>query len=260
MTVRRMVLAGCLVAALGCVGIADAQTPTTARRPAPRKQGEPRVTLTFSGGIESPAASVADHIGIDRNVETETIDVTYPRTPGGLIDVGGRVRAWKRLGIGVAVSHVTGSGTADITASVPHPFFFNQPRTVTGQADLSREETGIHFQVQYAIPASKKVQVVLGAGPSHIKLTQDVVTEVTVDETYPYDTATFRAAVTKGASRSVTGFNAGVDVTWSLTRNVGFGGLFRYASADADLDVRTDHTLTMKAGGMQVAGGIRFAF
>jgi hypothetical protein len=260
MTGRRTAIACCLAGVLATVGTAHAQTPTTTRRPVPHKQGEPRVTLTFSGGVESTAGSVADHIAIDRNVETETIDVKYPSTPGLLIDVGGRARVWKRLGFGVAVSHVTGSGTADITASVPHPFFFNQPRTVTGQADLSREETGIHVQVQYSIRASKNVQVVLGAGPSRIKLTQDVVTEVSVNETYPYDTATFRDAVTKGASTSVTGFNAGVDVTWSLTRNVGFGGLFRYARADADLDVRTDHTLTMKAGGVHAAAGVRFAF
>lgn len=260
MTGRRTVIACCLAGVLGGAGTSEAQTPTTVRRPAPRKQGEPRVTLTFSGGIESPAGSVADRIAIDRNVETETIDVTYPSTPGVLIDVGGRARVWKRLGFGIAVSHVTGSGTADITANVPHPFFFNQPRTVTGETDASREETGIHFQVQYSIPASKKVHVVLGAGPSRIKLTQDVVTEVAIDETYPYDTATFRAAVTKGASTSVTGFNAGVDVSWSLTRNVGFGGLVRYASADADLEVRSDHTLTMKAGGLHAAAGVRVAF
>jgi hypothetical protein len=159
------------------------------------------------------------------------------------------------------VGHVTGDGTADVTASVPHPFFYNQARTVTGeQGGMAREETGIHLQVQYAIPASKTVQVVLGAGPSHIKLTEDVVTDVNVTETYPYDTATFRDAATKGASASVTGFNAGVDVTWSLTRNVGFGGLVRYARADADLDVRDGHTLTMKAGGLHAAAGVRFAF
>ena len=254
---RAAVVACCL--ALGCAGAAHAQGTT--RRPAPRKPGEPRVTLTFSGGIESPASTVSDSITIDRNVEAETIDVSYPSTPGVLIDVGGRARVWKRLGFGVAVSHVTSSGTADVTASVPHPFFFNQPRTVTGeQADMAREETGLHFQVQYAIPASKTVQVVVGAGPSRIKLTEDVVTDVVVNETYPYDSAEFRSAATKGASTSVTGFNAGVDITWSLTRNVGFGGLVRYASANTDLDVRDGHALSTKAGGIHAAAGVRFAF
>jgi hypothetical protein len=259
MPARETIIACCIAGALGCATPAHAQG--TARRPLPRKLGEPRVTVTLSGGVQSPAGSVSDQITFDRNVETETIDVKYPSTPGVLIDVGGRVRVWKRLGFGVSVGHVTDDGTADVSASVPHPFFYGQPRTVTGkQAGMAREETGVHLQVQYAVPASRKVQVVLGAGPSRIKLTQDVVSDVNVTETYPYDTATFRDAVTKGASVSVTGFNAGVDVTWSLTRNVGFGGLVRYTRADADLDVRADHTLSMKAGGVQGVAGVRFAF
>jgi hypothetical protein len=256
---RRTLIACCVAGALGCAAAAEAQG--TIRRPAPRKPGEPRVTIVVSGGVESPAGTLADQVTFDRNVETERIDVKYPTTPGVLVDVGARVRVWKRLGFGVSVGHVTGDGTADVTASVPHPFLFNQPRTVTGkQSGMAREETGIHLQVQYAIPASKKVQVVIGAGPSHLKLTQDVVTDVNVTEEYPYDTATFRDAVTKGASTSVGGFNAGADVTWSLTRNVGFGGLVRYTRADADLDVRDGHTLAVKAGGVQAAAGIRFAF
>lgn len=219
-----------------------------------------RFTIGVSGGVQQAAEDVSDHFSFPKNVETEVVDVKYSMKPWALIDLAAGYRFWKNLGAGVAVSVTSGKGEADVTASVPHPFFFNQPRTVTGQTDLSREETGIHVQVQYAIPASKKVQVVLGAGPSRMKLTQDVVTEVSINETYPYDTATFRDAVTKGASASVSGFNAGLDVTWALTRNVGFGGLFRYASADADLDVRTEHRLTMKAGGVHAAAGVRFAF
>ncbi len=252
-------LACCLAGMLGISTTAYAQAG--ARRPVPRRLGEPRVTVSISGGAQSPAATVSDQIKIDRNVETETIDVKYPKSPGVLVDIGLGVRVWKRLGIGFAVAHVSGDGTADVTASVPHPFFFNQPRTVTGKQDaIAREETGMHLQVQYVVPASKRVRVVLGAGPSRIKLTQDVITDVDIVETYPYDTAEFRNAVTRGSAASVNGFNAGIDVTWKLSRAIGFGGLVRYTRADADLDVRTGHTLSMKAGGVQGAAGVRFAF
>ena len=259
MAARRRLVACCLAGTLGISTAAHAQTG--ARRPVPRRLGEPRVTVSISGGVQSPAGTVSDQIKFDRNVETETIDVTYPRNAGVLVDVGLGVRLWKRLGIGFAVGHVSGDGTANVTASVPHPFLFTQPRTVTGsQAGVAREETGLHFQVQYAIPASKRVRVVLGAGPSRIKLTEDVITDVNVIETYPYDTAAFRDAATKGSTASVNGFNAGVDVSWKLTRSVGFGGLVRYTRGDADLDVRAGHTLTMKAGGAQAAAGMRLAF
>ena len=238
------------------VAIAILSIPATVHA----QSAQPRVRISVSGGVQSTASTVSDRITFELNVETETIDVKYPKTPGVLVDVGFGVRLWKNLGVGIAVGHVTGDGTADVTASVPHPFLFTQ-RTVTGkQGGLSREETDLHLQVQYAIPASSRLRIVLGAGPSRLKLTQDVVTDVNVTETYPYDTAAFRDAVTKGASASVSGFNAGLDVTWTLTRYVGFGGLVRYTRADADLDVRTDHRLSMKAGGAQGAAGIRFAF
>jgi hypothetical protein len=259
MALGAQLIACCIVGALGFANPAHAQG--TVRRPAPRQAGEPRVTLTLSGGVQSPAGSVSDQIKFERDIETETIDVKYPKTPGVLIDGGFGVRLWKNLGIGLAVGHVAGNGTADITASVPHKLYLNQPRTVSGkQPDVSHEETGIHLQLQYLIQASRRVRVVLGAGPSHIKLTEDVVTDVNVNETYPYDTAEFRDASTKGASTSVNGFNAGVDVTWKLNRNVGFGGLVRYTRADADLAVRDGHTLAMKAGGLHAAAGVRFAF
>lgn len=259
MAARAKLVACCLAGTLGISGAAHAQTG--ARRPAPRRLGEPRVMISLGGGAQSPAGTVSDQIKFDRNLETETIDVKYPHSPGVLVDVGLGVRVWKRLGLGFAVAHVSGDGTADVTASVPHPFFFNQPRTVTGkQGAIARAETGMHLQVQYVIPASKRLRVVLGAGPSRIKLTEDVIADVNVVETYPYDTAALQSAVTRGSTASVNGFNAGVDVTWKLSRAVGFGGLVRYTRADADLDVRTGHTLSLKAGGVQGAAGVRVAF
>ena len=256
---RTGLVACCLAGTLGFSSAAHAQVG--ARRPAPRRLGEPRVTIGISGGAQSPAGTLSDQIRFDRNVEAETIDVKYPRSPGVVVDVGLGVRVWKRLGLGFAVAHVSGDGTADVTASVPHPFFFNQPRTVTGkQGAIAREETGMHLQVQYVVPASKRLRVVLGAGPSRIKLTQDVISDVNVVERYPYDTAEFQSAATKGSTASVNGFNAGIDVTWKMSRGIGFGGLVRYTRADADLDVRTGHTLSMKAGGVQGAAGVRFAF
>lgn len=229
--------------------------------PAHAQSAQPRLRLSVSGGIQSSAAGASDRIEFERNVENETIDVRYPKTSGALVDVGLGVRLWKGLGVGVAVGHVAGDATADVTASVPHPLLFNQARTVTGKhSGIGREETGLHLQLQYAIPASSRVRVVLGAGPSRLKLTHDAVTDVNVTETYPYDTAEFRDAATKGASATVDGFNAGLDLTWSVAKHVGFGGLVRFTRANATLDVRTGHTVAMKAGGAQGAAGIRFAF
>jgi hypothetical protein len=254
---RHRIITCTVAAVLGVSTIGFAQG--TVRRPVPRKTREPQFVFSVSGGVQSPAASVSDHVQFERNADTETIDVTYPDKVGTLLDVGFGALVWKRLGIGIAVSRVSGSGSADVNASIPHPFFF-QMRTVTGTESVSRDETGVHLQAQYVIPASRSVRVALAAGPSWIALTQDVVSDVKISETYPYDTAQFSSAVTSSASASAIGFNAGADVTWRLNRTIGFGGLVRYTRANADLDVREGHVLSMKAGGIQGAAGIRVAF
>jgi len=56
------------------------------------------------------------------------------------------------------------------------------------------------------------------------------------------------------------GYNASVDVTWMFARSVGVGGLVRYTRADVDLEPAAGRTLSMKAGGVQAGGGIRFVF
>jgi outer membrane scaffolding protein for murein synthesis (MipA/OmpV family) len=219
------------------------------------------VFIGVSGGVQQGANDLSDHFSFSKNQETETIDVKYPMKPRGLFDISGSFRVWKGLAFGAAFSRASGSGTAEVTASVPHPFFFNQPRTVTGTEDgIQHAENGVHLQVQYLVPASDSVRVIVGAGPSWLSVEHEIVTDVTVTESYPYDTAAFGGAVTKATKASATGFNAGVDVTWMFARSVGVGGLVRYTRADVDLEPAPGRTLTMKAGGVQAGAGIRVVF
>jgi hypothetical protein len=235
-------------------------TPATAQlRKAPPKPA--RFTLSVSGGAQAAPNDVADHITLPRNLETETIDLKYPMKPQVLVDVGAAFRVWKNLGLGVAASRATGRGTADVTASIPHPFFFNQPRTVTGtEQGIVHAETGVHLQLQYLVPASGHLRFVLAAGPTWTTVEHEVANSLTVVESYPYDTATFGGAVTKLSKASAVGFNAGIDVTWMFARNAGVGGLIRYTRADVEIGAGEGRTLAMKAGGVQAGVGIRLAF
>lgn len=220
-----------------------------------------RLTIGVSGGVQQAAEDGSDHFSFPKNAETETIDVKYPMKTLGLVDLGASYRVWKNVGIGVAVSVTSGKGEADVTASVPHPFFFNQPRTVTGTENgITHSETGVHVQLQYLVPATGRLHFVLEGGPSWINVDHDVVTDLTVTESYPFDTAAFGGAVTKSTTGSAAGFNAGVDVTWMFVESVGIGGLVRYTRADVDLKAAEGRGLTIKAGGLQGGVGIRVTF
>jgi len=230
-------------------------------QPAMAQRKPSSVFVSISGGAQQAASDVSDHFSFSKNQETETIDVKYPMKPWGLVDVGAGFRVWKGLAFGAAFSRASGSGDAEVTASVPHPFFFNQPRTVTGtESGIQHAENAVHLQIQYIVPASDSVRVVVGAGPSWISVEHEAVTDVTVTESYPFDTAAFGGAVTKTTKASATGFNAGVDVTWMFARSVGVGGLVRYTRADVDVEPASGRTLSMKAGGVQGAAGIRIVF
>jgi hypothetical protein len=220
-----------------------------------------RFTIGVSGGVQQAADEVSDRFSFDKNVETENIDVKYPMKPWGLIDLAASYRVWKNVGVGVAVSVTSGKGDADVTASVPHPFFFNQPRTVTGtESDISHSETGVHLQLQYIVPATGRLHFILEGGPSWVNVEHEIVTDVTVTESYPYDTAAFGGAVTKSTKASAPGFNAGIDVTWLFAESVGIGGVVRYTRADVDLEAVEGRSITMKAGGLQGGIGIRVLF
>jgi hypothetical protein len=233
---------------------AMAQTGSVARRP-------DSVLISVSGGAQQSANDISDHFSFPKNQETQTVDVNYPMKPTGLFDIGASFRVWKGLAFGAAFSRASGSGDVDVTTSVPHPFFFNQPRIVTGtDTGIQHAENGVHLQVQYIVPASNSVRVIVGAGPSWISVEQEAVTDVTVTESYPFDTAAFGGAVTKSTKASAMGYNASVDVTWMFARSVGVGGLVRYTRADVDLEPAAGRTLAMKAGGVQAGGGIRFVF
>jgi len=221
----------------------------------------PRFMIGVSGGIQQAAEDVSDRFSFAKNVETENVDVKYPMKPWGLIDLAAGYRVWKNIGVAVAVSATSGKGEADVTASVPHPFFFNQPRTVTGtESDIAHSETGVHLQLQYVIPATGKLHFILEGGPSWVNVDHEVVTDVTITESYPYDTAAFGGAVTKSTKASALGFNAGIDVTWLFVESVGIGGIVRYTRADIDLKAVEGRTLSMKAGGLQGGVGIRVLF
>jgi hypothetical protein len=228
----------------------------------PRRAPKPaRLTISAGGGVQTSAGGLSDHFSFAKNLETETIDVTYPMKAWALFDVGAAYSVWKNVAVGVAVSRVSGTGTADVTASVPHPFFFNQPRTVTGTENgIVHAETAVHPELQFLIAASRRVRAVLSTGPTWITLEHEVVRDITISESYPYDTAAFGGAVTKLTKASVPGYHAGLDVAWMFTGNAGIGGLVRYTRADVDLDVSEGRTLRMKAGGVQGTVGVRLRF
>jgi hypothetical protein len=224
-------------------------------------QSEPRFVVGVSGGVQGSTPTLTDHVEFERNFETATVDVTYPNKLLTLIDAGIAVRLWKGVGAGVAVAHAVRSGSADVEAQIPHPLFFGQARAIEGrQGGIETTETDVHVQLLYAVQTSPSITLTLSAGPSIVRLQQELVTDVAYDETYPFDAATFRSAESRRVKASATGFNAGADIRWMFSRMFGLGGLVRFTRATVDLTTSDNRTVAVRAGGVQGGVGIRVVF
>jgi hypothetical protein len=232
-----------------------------AAAPAAAQTWTERVHVSVNAGVLSGTQDFSDRVEFDENIESGSTTVDYRVQGGFTFDGGLGYRIWKGLGAGASVSFFSSDNAASTTSAVPHPFFFNQPREVVGDAtDIGRSETGVHIQAMYLIDPAGPLRLVLSGGPSFFAVTQDVVTSVNFVETFPYDTAEFGSADSEEASGSAVGFNVGADVFWMLSRQFGVGGLFRFSRAALDLDAAGGRQLSIDAGGVFAGGGIRLVF
>jgi hypothetical protein len=220
-----------------------------------------RARVSINGGTQPSSTTFSSTTTSPLNAETSTFNTTYTVPTGPLFDGGILVRLKGNFGVGVALSSFNKGKDASVAGSIPHPFFFNTPRTINGTAgSLERTEFAAHIQAAYVIPSSR-FDIVISGGPTVFNVKQDLVSSATFTETYPYDTATFGTATTTKATGTKLGFNAGVDVGVRLSRNFGVGALLRFSRASLTLPLTGSSSgVSVDAGGLQVGGGVRFYF
>jgi hypothetical protein len=176
----------------------------------------------------------------------------------GDLTIAGRI--WNVVALSVGVTGFQQNRDGAVVATVPHPFSFNTPRTVSGVATgLKRQEWALHLDPAVIVPVGR-LRIAAFAGPSFFTLKQRIVTGVNITETYPFDTATFAEAVTVNVKRSYVGFNGGADVSVALSRSFGVGVMARYSRARFALQIPDTGDVDVQTGGLTVGGGIRFLF
>ncbi len=235
----------------------------TLAAPAAAQSTSERFWVGVSGGVQGTSNGFSDSFTFAsqfQDPESSTASVDYPVKGGPLVDGSFVVRLWKGFGVGVAVSQFSKGGSAAVTASVPHPFQFNQFRSIEGSTSTTRNELGIHLQFAYLVPLASHVRLIAFAGPSRISVEQTFVTDVQYTQAFPFDAATFSRATTRLSSASAAGFNGGADVIWMFARRFGVGGLVQYSAAKVRQDLGNNRSITVDAGGIQAGGGVRMVF
>jgi len=245
---------------LGLAGPAAAQErrPTT---PPPRPAPTDRIFIAVDGTYQAGTKDFSDSESFASNAETATYSGTYNVKPGPAFNISGSGRVTRVFAVGIGVSRYTRETPIAVTASIPHPFFFNRPRSLSDTVNGNREELAVHVQARALLPLnSRRMQAAVYAGPSFFSVKQDVITRVGFAEAYPYDSITSAPGQMSNVSKSKVGFNAGADVAYFFTRQVGVGGTAQYAGTTIQEPSAGGDDVDMKVGGFQVGGGLRLRF
>ena len=254
-----VVCAGLLTLMLPSVAMAQAPA-----QPQPQSQGMMpfggKVFVTINGLYQPGEETIEQTTTFTVYDETATTGASQNvKNGGGMFDIGGGYRT-NRYGIGIAYTRFKSTNSAAISGSIPHPIFFDQPRTVSSTLDgLEHTEHVVHLQAYYFVPIAEKMDVGVFIGPSFFSVRQDYVTGLNAF-TESSDFSTVAIPTGRGtAEDSPVGFNIGGEVTYSITRNIAGAFLLRFSRANADLDF-DGATHSWKAGDVQVGAGIRLRF
>lgn len=220
--------------------------------------------FNFNVGFESVSGQLNDALTESIYGEQATLSVSQAIDSGSFIDFSAGARVWRNVSVGIGFHTGDTHSESSIEGTIPHPLFFNRPRSLALTAtDLSRTERAVHLQFGYMLPLTDRISVHVMAGPSFFKLTQEVVGDITLNETGgSFNTVNGTPEVVEREDSPV-GFNIGADVAFTaFTRDrfkLGAGMFVRYAGASADVQV-LDDIVDSDLGGLQVGFGVRTRF
>ena len=243
--------------------------PVTTAQPAPSD----RVVVRLDSGWRPASRTFADTRVFSANLEQGQFEADYELRDGGVVDGGISFLLWRNLAIGLDVSNFRTVHEARINSELPHPFFFDLPRTTTGRVGgLERRELGIHIRALWVSQLADWLVVSVSAGPSIISATQDLVSGVHHTEVgFPFNEIVFSGHTVSSQSETATGLNGGVDIdsfflhklpffrNFEVTRHIGFGLLARYVRGTVILQLANE-PIEVDLGGLQITSGVRFRF
>ncbi|MBI1876224.1 MAG: hypothetical protein HYZ58_07530 [Acidobacteria bacterium] len=243
------------------IGVVTIAVLAGSRSVAAQTLDETRVLVSVNGGFQPTRNDFSQTLPFTINVEQGSSATSYDLPGAPLADVGFNLRIASRFGAGIAGGGAALKGHGAVTARIPHPLYFDKARDVTGTSgNLDRTEASVHAQGAYWWPASDRLLIILSGGPSLFIVNQEFTTTVHYSEQYPFDTATFTSVDVERKNARRVGFNAGVDLTYRLSRRFGVGAIVRYSRAKVEFNKGQESKVSVNAGGVQAGGGIRLLF
>jgi hypothetical protein len=220
-----------------------------------------RLALHVNGAMQAGADRLRESLQFSAYGEVARLDTSRRIGGGATFDLGGHVRLWRQLAVGVTYSQLRAIDAAVVSGAIPHPLLFNQSRVIASRlVNLRHRERATHASAVWSLPIGSKLYVAVSGGPSFLNVTQEFVTDVAVREVGPPFTQVDveDIEVSEHAANGV-GANVGLDITRMATTYVGFGLFVRFTVGSVDLPASRGST-SVRVGGFQTGGGVRVRF
>lgn len=228
---------------------------------------EDRGFLNISFGFQSKSAT---DLAFERSftLYDETAKITAGQTietSGGMPSVTAGARLFGNFGVGLGFTRISTEAITEVSASVPHPLFYDQPRTAAATEDrLKHTEAALHVMGLFMLPMGEKFDVMLSAGPTFFSVEQGTPNLGAIQigaDAAPFTAVTLTSVGQVSTKKSQVGFNIGADVTLHVARHFGIGGFVRYTGANVEITpTGLAEAVKVEVGGMQYGGGIRIRF
>jgi hypothetical protein len=221
-----------------------------------------KLIVSTNLGIQVGDNDLSRTTTFDLNEETATVDIAQTINNGFFFEFGGAYKVTPNFGVGLTYGFLSNSGPGTVSGSLPHPLFFDRPRTFSADVDdLDHNEQALHFQAIYFMPFTDKVDFTFSFGPSIFIVKQQLLTGVSYSDVPPsFDSVTIDAVNSVELRDSGWGFNLGGEVTYALTPTIGANGLLRYSHGNVGFNPAEGQTADVGAGGFQIGVGLKYRF
>jgi opacity protein-like surface antigen len=227
-------------------------------------QAPSKVFAHINFGVQSQSQDIAQSGEFSLYDENGSFEAKHTLEGGPFFEVGGGVSLMRNFSVGVSFAQRSKTDRdVALTALVPHPVFTDTLRSATGTAQgLEHKERAIHVAAMWRVPVTVEFDVTLFGGPSFFSIEDQLIESVTPTEVGGnFSQVDLTTVGVSSQKESAVGFNVGADARYMFMRNVGVGALLRYTrgsvtftSPSGGADIKTD------AGGLEIAGGLRFRF
>jgi len=221
---------------------------------------EKKTIIFVSGLYDAQPSSFTDQRTLTHYIEEGSYTGEWARKESVAVQFGVVHNLFSNFSVGAAFHNVDTTATESFTTEIPHPFYFNRPRNLSGErTDLSYKERAFHFLVGF-MKTSGPVVVSVTGGPSYLLTKTEIINDFTFSQDYPYDSVSLVSTDARTYDANKLGFNVGALVGVRLHDNIAVGADLRFSRAKPAFTTTSGNEIEFDAGGMWVGAGVQILF